>query len=62
MKVKFDILDEMVGTFELNKENLQKADKICIKNSGNWSNYILGICYDDTKDEICVYADGPWEC
>ncbi len=61
MKAKFEVF-EMEGYFEMNKENLNRAEALCDKNSEEYFNYILSVGWDDKNNEIYVIADGPWEC
>lgn len=61
MKAIFDVND-MQGVYEMNEENITKAEDICSKMSGRYCNYVLGIGWDDSLGVPYVYADGPWEC
>jgi len=61
MKAIFTVGD-MQGSFELNEENITKAEDICSKMSRTYCNYVLGIGWDDSLGAPYVYADGPWEC
>ena len=57
-----DFWGELDGVMELTKENIKKAEDLCYDASGSYSNYVLSIRWDDEKEMMVVYPDGPWEC
>lgn len=61
MKAIFTV-GNMQGVYEMNEVNITKAEDICSQMSGGYSNWVLGISWDDESQMPCVYADGPWEC
>lgn len=60
MNAYFDF-EDFEGIMELNKENLEKAEKIVEKWSGEYCNYILAIDWDYENNIPYIYQNGPWE-
>ena len=59
MFAEFDVF-EMQGIFRVTEETLAQAEKICDSHSGDYSTFILGICWANNLP--LIFADGPWEC
>lgn len=60
MKARFEVF-EMVGMYEMNVENIERAKELCIEHSRDYAFYVLAIG-TNAEHEIAVYADGPLEC
>lgn len=57
VSVWFD--DEM---HEMNKDLMVKMEQLVDDWSGNYCNYVLSSEWNDEKQCLHFFMDGPWEC
>ena len=46
----------------IDADMMDKMEKEIDAMSGQWQNYVLSCAWDDDRNCVIFFPDGPWEC